>query len=102
MNMEITIVKRCCDFGHNFFKKQLFWPFFIRILAIATKKSGNPDHRRTRRGVRRGGRPPGFNIFRANFVFRTSASCSKILNYKKYMFNTVKIFRVNCVFQGKR
>jgi len=26
MNMEITIVKTFCDFGHNFFKKQTFWP----------------------------------------------------------------------------
>jgi len=46
--------------------------------------------------------PPGLKIFRANSVFRASASCSKILNDKKYMFNTVKNFRVNCVFQGKR
>jgi len=29
--------------------------------------------------------------FRANFVFRASAGCSKILNDKKY-FNTVKHF----------
>ena len=28
---------------------------------------------------------------RANSVFRASASCSKILNYRKYVFNTVKI-----------
>jgi len=27
MDMEITIVKTFCDFGHNFFKKQPFWPF---------------------------------------------------------------------------
>jgi len=27
MNMEITIVKTFCDFGHNVFKKHLFWPF---------------------------------------------------------------------------
>jgi len=25
-------------FGHNFFKKQPFWPFFIRILAISYVK----------------------------------------------------------------
>jgi len=31
----------------------------------------------------------------------SGASCSKILNDKKY-FNTVKIFRANFVFQGKR
>jgi len=43
MNIEITIVKTFCEFGHNFFKKQPFWPFFIRILAISCeKKSGNP------------------------------------------------------------
>ena len=38
-----------------------------------------------------------------NFVetlfFRASASCSKNLNDKKYIFNTVKIFRANSVFQ---
>jgi len=26
MNVETTIVKIFCDFGHNFFKKQSFWP----------------------------------------------------------------------------
>ena len=36
--------------------------------------------------------PPDLKNFRANSVFRASASCSKILNAKKY-FNTVKIFR---------
>jgi len=36
MNMEITIVKTFCDFGHNFFKKQ---PFFIRSLAISYEKN---------------------------------------------------------------
>jgi len=79
--------------------------------------------------VRGGDRPPSLKIFRANSVFRASASCSKILNDekyifntaknsratlffraiascskilndKKYIFNTVKIFRVNCVFQA--
>jgi len=35
MNIEITIVKTVCDFGHTFLKKQPFWPFFIRILAIS-------------------------------------------------------------------
>ena len=29
--------------------------------------------------------------YRANSVFRASASCSKILNDRKYIFNTVKI-----------
>jgi len=33
--------------------------------------------------------------------FRASASCSKILNVKG-IFNTMKIFRANPVFQGKR
>jgi len=27
MYMEVTIVKTFRDFGHNFFKKQPFWPF---------------------------------------------------------------------------
>jgi len=36
--------------------------------------------------------PTGLKIFRANSVFSASASCSKILNDKKY-FNTVKSFR---------
>jgi len=39
MNMEITIVNTFCDFVHNFFKKQPFWPFFIRILAISYEKN---------------------------------------------------------------
>jgi len=25
MNMQITVVKTFCDFGHNVFKKQPFW-----------------------------------------------------------------------------
>jgi len=29
--MEIAIVKTYCDFGHNFFKKQQFWPFFSEV-----------------------------------------------------------------------
>jgi len=33
--------------------------------------------------------------------FRARSSCSKILKDKKY-FNTVKLFRANSVFQGKR
>jgi len=33
--------------------------------------------------------------------FRASVSCSKLLNVKS-IFNTVKIFRANSVFQGKR
>jgi len=39
---------------------------------------------------------------RATLFFRASASCSKILNDKKYIFNTVKNFKANSVFQGKR
>jgi len=46
--------------------------------------------------TRRGGRPPS----RVG-KFRASSSCSKVLKDKKY-FNTVKIFRTNSVFQGKR
>jgi len=48
----------------------------------------------------RGGRPPlRLEKFRANFVFRASSSCSKILKDKKY-FNTVKNFRANSVFRA--
>jgi len=39
MNIEIAIVETYCDFGRNFFKKQPFWPFFIRILAISHEKN---------------------------------------------------------------
>ena len=72
--------------------------------------------------------PPDLKNFRANSVFRASASRSKILNDKRYsntvnsgqtlffrasvsclkilnvksIFNTVKNFRANSVFQGKR
>jgi len=38
-------------------------------------------------------------IFRETLFLRASASCSKILNDKKY-FNTMKIFRANSIFQG--
>jgi len=41
-------------------------------------------------------------IFRTTLVFRESASCSKILNDEKYVFNTVKNSRANSVFQDKR
>jgi len=44
MNMEITKVKTFCDFGHNFFKKQLFWPFYQDLGHKLRKKSGNPGH----------------------------------------------------------
>jgi len=57
-------------------------------------------------GVRGGGAgraaaPPGLKNFRANSVFRATASSSKILNNKIY-FSTVKSFKGNSVFQGKR
>jgi len=39
--------------------------------------------------------------FQDTLFFRASASCSKILNVKS-IFNTVKNFRANSVFQGKR
>jgi len=42
-----------------------------------------------------------YSEFRANSVFRASARRSKILNDKKY-FNKVKNFRATRVFQGKR
>ena len=37
MKLEINLVKTC-NFGHKVFKKQPFWPFFIRILAISYEK----------------------------------------------------------------
>ena len=86
-------------------------------------------HRRTRQGFGGAAAAPGLKNFRANFVFqgkrkllktpenkkyifstvnlghpllfRASASCSKLLNVKS-IFNTVKNFRANSVFQGKR
>jgi len=84
------------------------------------------SHWRTRRG-RRSGSTPGLKNFRANSVFRASACCSKTLNDTKCystwkisgqlcfsgqaqvaknpvyesVFNTVKIFRANSIFQGK-
>ena len=57
------------------------------------------NHKRARRGV--GRPPPDLKIFRANSVFRASASCSEILNVKR-ISNTVKSFRAHSVFQGKR
>ena len=39
--------------------------------------------------------------FQGTLFFRASASCSKILNVKN-IFNTVKNFRAQSVFQGKR
>jgi len=43
--------------------------------------------------------PPVWKNFRASSVFRASASCSKILNYKKY-FNAAKIFRATLFFRA--
>jgi len=56
-------------------------------------------HKRTRRGVGGAAAPPGLKSFRANSVFRASASCPKILNDKKYL-NTVKIFRATLFFRA--
>ena len=84
-------------------------------------------HRRTRRGVGGGSRPLDLKNFRANSVFqgkrkllktpvnkkytfstvnlghpllfRTSASCSKLLNVKS-IFNTVKNFRATLFFRA--
>jgi len=39
-------------------------------------------------------------LIQGTLFFRASISCSKILNYKKY-FNTVENFRATRVFQGK-
>jgi len=44
--------------------------------------------------------PPGLKIFRANSVFRASASCSKILSDKKCIFNKVKNFRATLFFRA--
>ena len=85
--------------------------------------------RRTRRGVGEGGRPlalkiSGQTLFLGQaqvaqksrmvqnisvqwkiiaqiLFFRARASCSKILNDKKYIFSTVKYFRAHSVFSGQ-
>ena len=55
-------------------------------------------HRRTRRGA--GGRQlPGLKIFRANYVFRASASCSKIVNDENISIQWK--FSGQTLFQGK-
>ena len=56
-------------------------------------------------GVRGGGSgeavaPPSLKNFRANSVFRASASCSKILNDKKYILNAVKNSRATLFFKA--
>jgi len=43
--------------------------------------------------------PTGLKIFRANSVFRATASSSKILNHKIY-FSTVKISRATLFFSA--
>jgi len=39
MNIEITVVKTFCDFGHNFFKKQPFLPFFYQDVGHKLRKN---------------------------------------------------------------
>jgi len=56
-------------------------------------------HRRTRRGVGGAVAPLGLKIFRANSVFRATASSSKILNHKMY-FSTVKNSRATLFFRA--
>jgi len=75
-----------------------------RRMVTAYTPCGSPTP--TVIGVRGGGRGaasiPVLKYFRANSVFRASASCSKILNGKKYcIFNTVEYYRANSVFLGK-
>ena len=60
---------------------------------------GTFAHRRTRRGAGGGGRSPGLKNFRANSVFRATASSSKILNNKIY-FSTVKNSRATLFFRA--
>ena len=55
------------------------------------------SHRRTKRGG--GGSPLGLKNSRAKSVFRASASCSKILNDKKYC-NTVKNVMATLFFRA--
>ena len=57
-------------------------------------------HRRTRRGVGRGGRPPRLEKFQGKLCFQGKRQLLDIRNVKS-IFNTVKIFR-ETVFQGKR
>jgi len=82
------------------YKFLLFWTsafqYFVRKILLWVRSY--PNNRRTRSC----GRSPlrGLKHFRANSVFRASASCSKILNDKK-CFNSVKIqgklcFQVKC------
>ena len=75
------------------------WSHRLWHLRTILIRFNNYNHRRTRRGVGGGGCPPGLKIFRANSVFRASASCSKILNDNKY-FNTVKNSRATLFFRA--
>ena len=76
---------------------------FYTCLASGPRQGGNApgrhfwwkegiasNNRRTRRGVG-SGRPPCFQKFQANFFFRASASCSKLLNDKKYIQYSEKL-----------
>jgi len=65
-----------------------------------SQPNNRKHHRRTRRGVGGDGCTPGLKNIRANSFFRASASCSKILNDKKYIQYSEK-FKGNSVFQGK-
>jgi len=54
------------------------------------------------RGGVRGRPPPGLKNFRANSVFRASASCSKIRKDKKIYIQYSEKFQGKLRFQGKR
>jgi len=68
------------------------------LLSSFSSHSG-ANHRRTRRGSGGQPPPPSLKIFRANSVFRASASCSKIVNVKS-IFNAVKNSRAT-LFSGQ-
>jgi len=88
---DFSVLVVCTTYGKLLKSLHEIWLWHSEKLAH--------DHcRRTRRGW--WWQPPGLKTFRANSVFRASASCSKFLNDKNY-FNTVKNFRANFVFQGK-
>jgi len=67
--------------------------FGVRLCLSSPRGYAPGNHWHTRQG----GLVPPNTVHK----FRPSATCSKILNDKKY-FNTVKIFRAYSVFQGKR
>ena len=66
-----------------------------KLFNMWTASTG--ERRRTRRGGR--GNPSRLQKFQDNSVFRASASCSKILNDKKYL-NAVKNFRAALFFRA--